>query len=71
MLPETVLSKRIVRDHMIAKDLEPYTIKIDKPIMLAARRLRQKYALYLEEQTKIKTINEEAQKSSSWQISIK
>ena len=71
MLPETVLSKRIVRDHMIAKGLEPYTIKIDKPIMLAAKRLRQKYALYLEEQTKIKASSEEAQKSSSQQISIK
>ena len=37
MLPETVLSKRIVRDHMIAKGLKPHTIKIDNPIMLAAK----------------------------------
>ena len=39
---------------MIAKGLQPYTIKIDKPIMLAAKGARQKYTLYLEEQTKVK-----------------
>ena len=45
---------------MIAKGLQPHTIKIDKPIMLAAKGARQKYTLYLEEQTKIKASNEEA-----------
>ena len=60
MLPETVVSKQIVRDHMIAKGLEPHSIKIDKPIMLAAKGAWQKYMLYLEEQTKIKASNEEA-----------
>ena len=37
MLPEAVESKRIVRDHMFSKGLQPHTIKIDKPIMLAAK----------------------------------
>ena len=60
MLPETVVSKWIVRDHMIAKSLQPHAMKIDKPIMLAAKWARQKYTLYLEEQTKIKASNEEA-----------
>ena len=63
MLPETVVSKRIVRDHMIAKGLQSHTIKIDKPIMLAAKGARQKYTLYLEEQTKIKASNEEARRT--------
>ena len=36
MLLETVVSKRTVRDHMIAKGLQPHTIKLDKPIKLAA-----------------------------------
>ena len=54
ILPETVVSKRIVRDHMIAKGLQPHTIKIDKPIMLAAKGAWQKHTLYLEEQTKLK-----------------
>ena len=39
---------------MVAKGLQPHTIKIDKPIMLAAKGAWQKYTLYLEEQTKIK-----------------
>ena len=63
MLPETVVSKRIVRDHMIAKGLQPRTIKIDKPIMLAAKVAGEKYTLYLEEKTKIKASNEEAQRA--------
>ena len=63
MLPETVVSKQIVRDHMIAKGLQPHSIKIDKPIMLAAKGARQKYILYLEEQTKIKASNEEARRA--------
>ena len=41
MLPETVVSKRIARDHMIAKGLQPHTVKIGKP-MLAAKGARQK-----------------------------
>ena len=63
MLPETVVSKRIARDHMIAKGLQPHTVKIDKPIMLAAKGARQKYTLYLEEQKKIKASNEEARRA--------
>ena len=63
MLPQTVVSKRIARDHMIAKGLRPHTIKIDRPIMLAAKGARQKYTLYLEEQTKIKASNEEARRA--------
>ena len=61
MLPETVVSKRIVRDHMIAKDLQPHTNN-DKPI-LAAKGARQKYTLYLEEQTRIKASNEKARRA--------
>ena len=63
MLPETVVSKLIVRDHMSVKGLQPHTVKIDKPIMLAAKGARQKYTLYLEEQTKIKASNEEARRA--------
>ena len=47
MLPEIVVSKRFVRDHMIAKGLQPHTIKTDKPIMLAVKGARQKYTLYI------------------------
>ena len=47
MLPGTVLSKRIVRDHVIAKGLQPHTIKIEKPIMPAAKPAQQRYTLYI------------------------
>ena len=48
---------------MIAKGLQPHTVKIDRPIMLAAKGARQKYTLYLEEQTKIKASNEETRRA--------
>ena len=63
MLPETFVSKQIVRDHMIAKGLQPHTIKNDKPIRLTAKGAQQKYTLYLEEQTKITASNEEARRA--------
>ena len=70
MLPETVVSKRIVIDDMIAKGLQSHTIKIDKPIILAAKGAQQKYTLYLEEQTKNKATNEEARRVVHLSIDI-
>ena len=66
MLPETVVSKRIVIDDT----LQPHTIKIDKPIILAAKGAQQKYTLCLEEQTKNKTTNEEARRVVHLSIDI-
>ena len=63
MLLEIVVLKQIVRDHMIVKGLQLHTIKIDKPIMLAAKAVQQKCTLYFEEQTKIKACNEEARRA--------
>ena len=63
MLLEIVVLKQIVRDHMIVKGLQLHTIKIDKPIMLAAKAAQQKCTLYFEEQTKIKACNEEARRA--------
>ena len=57
---------------MIAKGLQPHTIKIDKPIMLAAKGARQKYSLYLEEQTKLKLVMKKHEEQFiSQQISTK
>ena len=47
ILRQTLVSKRVLRDHIIAKGLQPHTIKIDKPVMLAAKGAREKYTLYL------------------------
>ena len=35
MSPDTIISKRIIKDHMLANNLKPYTITIDSSIMKA------------------------------------
>lgn len=47
MSPETIISKRIIKDHMLANDLKQYTIKIDAPMVKAFRSARAKYIEFL------------------------
>ena len=54
MSPETVIAKRMIKDHMLSHDLKPYTIKISKPLVLAFKSARQKYEVHLEEERKSK-----------------
>ena len=50
MSPESLTSKRIIKDHMLANKLKPPTIEITKPIVQALRSGRQIYEVHLEEQ---------------------
>ena len=52
--PETVMSKRIVRDPMICHQLKPHTIEVNKPILVSFKSARQKYAIHREEDKKRK-----------------
>ena len=52
MSPNTVISKQIIKDHMLANNLKPYTITIDSSIMKAFRSARMKYEEYLNRRTK-------------------
>ena len=58
MTPDTIIAKRIVRDHMISKNLKLHTISIDKPLIAAVKAASQKYSIYLEEK-KNEKINSE------------
>ena len=57
-MPETVVSKRIIRDHMLSNKLTPHTIEIDRPILLALKSAHQKYVISLEEEKKKKALSE-------------
>ena len=58
MSPETIISKRIIKDHMLANDLTQYTIKIDAPMIKAFRSARVKYQEYLKSQKEKQSNNE-------------
>ena len=48
MSPNTMICKRIIKNHVLANNLKPYTITIDSPIMKAFRSARVTYKEYLD-----------------------
>ena len=53
MLPNTIISKRIIKDHMVPNNLKPYTITIDSSLMRGFRSARMKYEEYLKSEKEI------------------
>ena len=47
--PETVISKRVIKDHMLAHNLKPYSIDISPAMVKSFKAAHSKYQLYLEE----------------------
>ena len=58
MTPNTIISKRLIKDHMLAHRLEPHTIEITKPMIKSFRAARQRYDIHLEEEKKLKEKND-------------
>ena len=58
MSPNTVISKQIIKDHMLANNLKPYTIIIYSSIMKAFRSARMKYEEYLKLENEKKSVSE-------------
>ena len=54
---DSIINKRLVKDHMLAHDLKPYTIEITNELRKSCRRARSRYHKYLDEQRKAK-VNE-------------
>jgi len=52
MSPETVIAKRLIKDHMLAHELKPHTIEVTKAMVKAYRNAHAKYKLSLEEEKK-------------------
>ena len=70
MSPETVIAKRMIKDHMLSHDLKSYTIKISKPHVLAFKSARQKYEIYLEEERKSKQRSKAEQRAMHMEADI-
>ena len=58
MSVETVFSKRLIKDHILANGLKPRTIEISKPIIKAFRNARAVYKAKLEEERKNAVLSE-------------
>ena len=58
MSTNTIISKRIIKDPMLANNLKPYTITIDSSIMKAFRSARMRYEEYLKSENKKKSVSD-------------
>lgn len=54
MSPETVVSKRMSKDHMLAFNLKPHPIETTNPLIVAFKFSCQRYEIHLEEEKKEK-----------------
>ena len=70
MSPETVIAKRMIKDHILSNDLKPYTIEISKPLVLAFKSARQKYEIHLEEERKSKQRSKAEQRAMIMEADI-
>ena len=58
MLTDTIISKRIIKDHMLANNLNRYTITIDSSIMKAFQSARMKCKKYLKSGKEKKSVSD-------------
>ena len=58
MSGETVMSKRLIKGHMLAKGLKPHIIEISKPMIKAFRNAHAVYKAKLEEERKNTVLSE-------------
>ena len=52
MYAKTIISKRLIKDHMLANGLQPHTIEITKPLVKAYKSVYAAYKAHLEEEKK-------------------
>ena len=50
--PEDVIAKKLVKDHLLANNLKPYTIQITNPMVRAFKGAHQSSATYLDDNKK-------------------
>ena len=51
---DSISSKRVIKDHMLANKLQPHSIEITNEMRKSVRAARTRYAVYLEEEKKNK-----------------
>ena len=58
MTPNAIISKRLIKDHMLAHRLEPHTIETTKLMIRSFKAARQRCDIHLEEENKLKDKND-------------
>ena len=58
MSPESIVSKHIIKDHMISNGLKHYTINVNGPMLKAFRSARVKYQEFMKSQKEKQSITE-------------
>ena len=51
---ESIISRRIVKDHILSHQVQPHTIEINNPMIVAYKSARLKYTIHMEEEKKEK-----------------
>ena len=59
---DPISSKRIIKDHMLANKLQPYSVEITNEMRKSVRAARTRYAVYLEEEKKNESFKTESGK---------
>ena len=54
MSPETNVSRRLVKDHLVNYKLAPSKVEIDNKMMFAVKNARTRYEVHLEEEKKVR-----------------
>ena len=49
MKKESIVARKIIRDHLLTNSIQPHTIDINNAMIVSFKAARQKYQLYLEE----------------------
>ena len=47
---ETIVARRMIKDHLVSHNLKPFDVVIDQPLMLAVKNARMKYGKSLDEE---------------------
>ena len=63
MTPVSIISRRIIKDHLIANQLKPHTVHITASLIKSFRSARQAYMVELDNAKKEKEKTEEEQKA--------
>ena len=71
MPPDTIISKRINKDHMLANNLKPYTITVDSSVMKTFRSARMKYEEYLKSEKEKKSVSKKEPRTSRYHPILK
>ena len=48
--PETVIAKRLIKDHMLSNDLTPHNLDISKSMLKVSKSVHDKYQMHIEDQ---------------------